>query len=144
MTTGVAGAFEFVDGGRTYTCRVEAPHDGRSDAWWWFQVSGDQARYAPFRAAADDTADSVRPRVLAYYEDRLARRGVPWQDRGDDAPASDAPRDDPPGRRAPALRPGRGLLDGARRAAAGAAARGPSPPRRRRGCRRERGGGRGA
>jgi hypothetical protein len=23
--------------------------------------------------------------VLAYYEDRLARRGVPWQDRGDDA-----------------------------------------------------------
>ena len=84
------GAFVFVDGGRTYACRVEAPGRGRADAWWRFQVCGDQARYAPFRAAADDTTDSVRPRVLAYYEDRLARRGVRWQDRGDDVPAASA------------------------------------------------------
>lgn len=78
-------AFDFMDGGRTYTCRVEAPRRGRAEAWWWFGVTGDDARYAPFQAVADDTPDSVRPRVVAYYEDRLARRGVPWQDRGDAA-----------------------------------------------------------
>ncbi len=79
-------AFDFVDGGRTYTCCVETPQRGRADAWWWFGVSGDASRYAPFRAEVDDTESSVRPRVVAYYEERLARRGVPWQDRGD-APA---------------------------------------------------------
>jgi hypothetical protein len=83
-------AFDFTDGGRTYSCRVEAPRGGRAEAWWWFSVSGDQARYAPFRAEADDTEANVRPRVLAYYEDRLARRGVPWQDRGDTPAAEPA------------------------------------------------------
>jgi hypothetical protein len=39
-------------------------------------VSGDPNRYAPFRAAAEDTEASVRERVVAYYGDRLARR--PW------------------------------------------------------------------
>ena len=80
----MAEAFDFVDGGRTYACRVEAARGGRADAWWWVEVSGDQARYAPFRAAIHDTPDSVRSRVLAFYEDRIARRGLPWQDRGGD------------------------------------------------------------
>jgi hypothetical protein len=66
-------AFDFADNGRTYACRVEAPRGGRAEAWWWFTVSGDDARYAPFPAAADDTQDSVRSRVVAYYEERLAR-----------------------------------------------------------------------
>lgn len=86
------GAFDFVDGGRAYACRVEAPHRGRAEAWWWFAVAGDPARYAPFRAAVGDTEASVRPRVVAYYEDRLARRPMPWMDRGDTAPAP-APAD---------------------------------------------------
>jgi hypothetical protein len=68
------GAFDFVDNGRTYKCRVEALTRGRSDAWWWFGVSGDDSRYAPFQATDDDTPASVRPRVVAYYEDRIARR----------------------------------------------------------------------
>ena len=93
-------SFDFTDGGRVYTCHVEAPRRGRADAWWWFTVTGDAARYAPFRADADDTEASVRPRVVAYYEERLARRGgAPWQDRGDaaaepGAPAPGAPVED--------------------------------------------------
>lgn len=68
------GAFEFVDGGRCYSCHVEERADGRADAWWWFGVKGDQNRYAPFRAEADDTESSVQRRIVAYYEDRMARR----------------------------------------------------------------------
>jgi len=83
--TSMTGTLAFTDGGRAYTCRVETPQRGRADAWWWFAVTGDDARYAPFRADADDTPDSVQPRVVAYYEDRIARRGgAPWKDRGDD------------------------------------------------------------
>lgn len=83
--TSMTGTLAFTDGGRAYTCRVETPQRGRTDAWWWFAVTGDDARYAPFRADADDTPDSVQPRVVAYYEDRIARRGgAPWKDRGDD------------------------------------------------------------
>ncbi len=86
--TSTAGTFDFVENGRTYTCRVEALPRGSAAGWWWFGVSGDDARYAPFRATADDTPASVRPRVVAYYEDRVARRGgAPWRDRGD-APAA--------------------------------------------------------
>ncbi len=89
--TGSIDAFDFTDGGRRYACRVEAPRRGQADAWWWFTVTGDDAQYAPFRAEAGDTPDSVRPRVLAYYEDRLSRRGgAPWQDRGVDAPRDGA------------------------------------------------------
>ena len=78
-----AGAFEFEDGGRTYACRIEEPHQGRAEAWWWFGVAGDRHRYAPFRADVGDTPASVRARVVAYYEDRLATRGASgWQSRG--------------------------------------------------------------
>lgn len=71
----MTGAFDFVDGGRAYTCRVEEPDRGRREAWWWFGVKGDDNRYAPFRADVDDTEASVRHRVVVYYEDRVARRG---------------------------------------------------------------------
>jgi hypothetical protein len=78
----MTGAFHFVDGGRAYACRVEEPHGGRPEAWWWFDVAGDGNRYAPFRAAVGDTEESVRARIVAYYEERLARRGwAGWQDR---------------------------------------------------------------
>lgn len=61
------GAFDFEDDGRTYACRVEEAGHGPREAWWWFTVSGDGGRYAPFRAAVGDTEASVRPRVVAYY-----------------------------------------------------------------------------
>ena len=76
---GIGDAFDFVDSGRTYTCRVEGLHRGGPERWWWFDVSGDRSRYAPFRADTDDTESSVRSRMVAYYEDLVARRG--WVDR---------------------------------------------------------------
>jgi hypothetical protein len=73
--------FEFSNDGRTYTCRVEEPRGARTEAWWWFGVSGDAHRYAPFQAAADDSEADVRARVIAYYQDLLARRAMPAQPR---------------------------------------------------------------
>ena len=85
----MTGAFEFVDGGRTYECRIEEPYRGRKEAWWWFAVAGDRNRYAPFRADIGDTQDSVRARIIAYYEDRVARRGwAEWRDKGGSAATS--------------------------------------------------------
>ena len=75
------GAFEFVDDGRTYTCRVEESRGARPEGWWWSSVAGDPNRYAPFRAAVGDSDASVRARVVPYYENLLARRGWRWQDR---------------------------------------------------------------
>jgi hypothetical protein len=70
--------FAFVDGDRTFTCRTEAPRAPRAEAWWWFRVSTDERnRYAPFRAVAGDTPDDVRMRVVAYYDNLLARRAEP-------------------------------------------------------------------
>jgi hypothetical protein len=74
-------SFQFDDDGRTYTCRIEEPRGGRTEAWWWFGVSGDAHRYAPFQATADDTEAGVRSRVVTYYRDLLARRAMPAQPR---------------------------------------------------------------
>lgn len=70
-------AFEFENDGRTYTCRVESVRGPGSPAWWWFGVSGDGHRYAPFQAARGDTEDSVRTRIVAYYTNHLTRRSEP-------------------------------------------------------------------
>jgi hypothetical protein len=70
--------FEFVDNGRTFTCRVEAPGSARTETWWWFHVSTpDRHRYAPFRAAASDTRASVQAAIVAFYDSLLARRALP-------------------------------------------------------------------
>ena len=68
--------FAFEDGGRCYACRVEEQRAGRPEAWWWFGVSDDATRHAPFRAVQGDTEASVRARVVAYYTRGLAHR--PW------------------------------------------------------------------
>ncbi len=68
--------FEFEDSGRTYACNVEQPRAGRAEAWWWFGVSGDGHRYAPFQAVAGDTQQNVRSRIVAYYADLLERRAA--------------------------------------------------------------------
>jgi hypothetical protein len=70
--------FDFVAGGRTYKCHVEASRQVQSDSWWWFEVSGERyQRHAPFRAADTDTPLDVQTRVVAYYENLLERRAAP-------------------------------------------------------------------
>lgn len=73
--------FEFEDGGRRYRCHVRRPADGVSESWWWFEVSGDQQAYGAFRAAKGDTKNSVRERVVNFYNHRLARLAEPPQPR---------------------------------------------------------------
>ena len=64
--------FEFVDEGRTFFCSVETPRPGMPP-WWWFRLdSGGTTRYAPFEASANDTPQSVRRRIVAYYKELLA------------------------------------------------------------------------
>lgn len=70
-------AFEFEESGRTYSCSVEEPRATAGQVWWWFSVSGDGNRYAPFQALESDTQDSVRVRIAAYYGEILARRAAP-------------------------------------------------------------------
>lgn len=70
-------AFEFEEGGRTYNCRVERAKGSLTDGWWWFVVTGDSHRYAPFPSAKGDTVNSVKGRILEYHQNRLARRAAP-------------------------------------------------------------------
>ena len=89
-------AFSFENGGRSYTCRVEEPRGSRTQAWWWFDVSEDGQRYAPFEATEDDTEATVRERVMAYYDHLLVRRAEPpaqrqhWARRTKPTPAEGA------------------------------------------------------
>jgi hypothetical protein len=89
------GAFTFVNGGRTYTCTVEVRKAAPAGTWWWFAVSDDQQRYAPFEAQKGDTEKSVQKRIVAYYENLLEVRARPvvprqhWAHRG--RPANPTP-----------------------------------------------------
>lgn len=89
-------SFTFENGGRTYQCRVEEPRGSRTQAWWWFDVSDDGQRYAPFEATDGDTEATVRERVLAYYDHLLVRRAEPpaqkqhWARRTKPTPAAGA------------------------------------------------------
>ena len=71
------GAFEFEEGGRSYRCCIEGDRTSRVGAWWWFDVSGDAQRYAPFKPEPSDTKNSVRERILGYYTALLERRAQP-------------------------------------------------------------------
>lgn len=74
--------FAFMDGDRTFTCRVETSRRSPAEAWWWFHVSTEgEQRHAPFRAADTDTRREVQARVVAYYDHLLARRAEPPQQR---------------------------------------------------------------
>lgn len=93
-------SFSFVENERTYTCTREGLRGAQDDPWWWFSVSSDDRhRYAPFRAEPGDTEASIRPRLVAYYEDLLVRRAAPaeprWRGRGNQGnaakPAAPAP-----------------------------------------------------
>ncbi|MGI8498376.1 MAG: hypothetical protein ACR2OG_12420 [Gemmatimonadaceae bacterium] len=70
-------SFQFEDGGRTYTCTLEPSRTAKGQAWWWFGVSGDAQRYAPFMSASGDTQTTVRTRIIEYYNNVLVRRAMP-------------------------------------------------------------------
>ena len=67
--------FTFEADDRTFVCQIEG---GRTHVrqWWWFTVSGESHRFAPFQPRADDTVESVRCRILAYYRELVARRAL--------------------------------------------------------------------
>ena len=71
------GAFEFEEGGRVYRCCVQGERSVGAGAWWWFDVSGDAQRYAPFHPEPGDTQHSVRARIVDYYKALLVRRAMP-------------------------------------------------------------------
>ena len=76
-------SFDFAHGTNTFTCCVETSRT-RAESWWWFSVSSDRnGRYAPFRADASDTRDSVQARVSSFYDEMIHRRSLPptphWQ-----------------------------------------------------------------
>jgi hypothetical protein len=86
--------FEFVDQGRTFYCSVEVPSLAGMKPWWWFRLdTGGSTRYAPFEASPNDTEQSVKTRVIAYYAEVLAIAARPayqrpvWQKPKPAAPA---------------------------------------------------------
>lgn len=70
-------SFSFEDAGRSFACHVEHAQTRDMTLWWWFTVSSDHHRYAPFHASVGDTEESVRSRVVAFYDALLARRAAP-------------------------------------------------------------------
>jgi hypothetical protein len=71
------GAFAFEHGGRSYTCTPETRDTAPTGTWWWFTVSHDSSRYAPFEGSPGDTQRSVRERIIAYYERLVWLRAQP-------------------------------------------------------------------
>lgn len=90
--------FEFTDAHRHYTCTVETM-TGTDEGWWWFAVSHDSQRYAPFRAERGDTQATVRERIVAFYTNRLfhlaqpPRRGAQFGSRPGRPPVPSASAD---------------------------------------------------
>lgn len=81
--------FMFVDDNRTFTCRMAPLRPGRTETWWWFEVSTERhQRHAPFRAEADDTRESVQARVVQFYDHMLERRAAPPEKRWSRKPAA--------------------------------------------------------
>lgn len=78
MTPTSIRSLAFQDAGRTFTCTVAPRRASEPVLWWWFSVAeGGAHRYAPFQADGADTDESVRTRIVAYYNDHLARRAAP-------------------------------------------------------------------
>jgi len=79
--------FSFSDSGNEFVCTVERGRTAGSPGWWWFSVATDTRgqRYAPFQADPSDTQESVKRRIVEYYERMLVVRATPatspWQQR---------------------------------------------------------------
>ena len=74
-------AFTFEADDRIFACTIERGRAEGAQPWWWFTVSGESHRFAPFRPDTEDTVESVRERVLAYFRALLARRALPLDHR---------------------------------------------------------------
>lgn len=93
--------FSFSDSSNEFICTVEKGRTPGSAGWWWFSVATDTRgqRYAPFQADPSDTQESVKRRIVEYYERMLVVRATPatspWQQRRalrtTDKPADAAP-----------------------------------------------------
>jgi hypothetical protein len=83
--------FSFIHDGRTYTCVAAEGPGGLGEPWWWFTVTRDANRYAPFRAASKDTRSSVESRILAYYKNHLEHRAMPEREHWARRPKPGAP-----------------------------------------------------
>lgn len=79
--------FAFTDSGNEFVCTVERSRTPGGAGWWWFSVATDTRgqRYAPFQADPSDTQESVKRRIIEYYERMLIVRATPatspWQQR---------------------------------------------------------------
>lgn len=73
--------FTFDADDRTFACQIELARTDGAQPWWWFTVTGESHRFAPFQADVDDTRDSVQMRVLSYYRGLVARRALPLDQR---------------------------------------------------------------
>jgi hypothetical protein len=96
----VMEAFKFEHDGRTFSCTIEGPGANRTERWWWFGVStDDRHRYAPFQVDSADTQQSVRSRIVTYYDDLMVRRAMPatsyWRRGAPAKPATAAPTTPP-------------------------------------------------
>ncbi len=74
-------AFSFIHENRTYTCQRDKGLGDQNDTWWWFTVSQDSNRYAPFPAVSRDTRASVQERIVAYYANHMAHRAMTDRER---------------------------------------------------------------
>jgi hypothetical protein len=85
--------FEFEEDGRTFVCSVEARRTTPDDPWWWFNVTGDRQRYAPFQAVSADTQKGVKAKIVAFYQNLLEARARPVEPRSHwgRRPKTDAP-----------------------------------------------------
>ena len=83
--------FSFLHDDRTYTCVAAEGPGGLGEPWWWFTVTRDANRYAPFRAASKDTRGSVQARIVAYYKNHMEHRAMPEREHWARRPKPGAP-----------------------------------------------------
>lgn len=71
----IVARFTFEADDRTFACQIEG---GQTlvRQWWWFTVSGETHRFAPFQPSAEDTLGGVQSRILSYYRELVARRAL--------------------------------------------------------------------
>jgi len=67
--------FTFEADDRVFACQIEG-RTKLAQRWWWFTVSGESHRFAPFQPEVGETVESVQFRVLSYYRELVARRAL--------------------------------------------------------------------
>lgn len=70
-------AFQFENEGRKFKCERGSSPGTPGVTWWWISLADDNQRYAAFRSETGDTIASLKPRVIAFYDEVLAVRARP-------------------------------------------------------------------